>query len=142
MSLMERHDNDWPMWFGRRFAEWPAAFTAMLNDSTINVEEYRDGGHLVIRAELPGIDPDEDVEITIEDNVLHLRAERKVHSEVEDQKGYRSEFRYGSLARSIRLPAGADDADVTASYADGILEVRVPVDDSTPTAKKVEISRS
>lgn len=142
MSLTERHDSDWPMWFGRRFAELPTAFTAMLNDTAIHVEEYRDGDRLVIRAELPGIDPDEDVEITIEDDVLHLRAERKVHSETEEQQGYRSEFRYGSLSRSIRLPAGASEADVTATYADGILEVRVPVATAAPTPRKVEISRN
>lgn len=140
MTVMERTDTDWPTWFGRRFGHLPGAFASMFDEAAIKVEEYQEDDRLVVRAELPGIDPDEDVEITIQGDLLHIRAERTTETRTEEQKGFRSEFQYGSFARSIRLPAGAGD-DVTASYTDGILEVRVPIDRSEAVAKKVEISR-
>lgn len=110
----------------------------------MRVEEYLDGDTCVIRAELPGIDPDKDVEISVADGVLHLRAEREEHTEERRPEGYRSEFHYGSLARSIRLPEGATEADVSATYKDGILEIRVPAPKEAATAAptKVQISRS
>jgi HSP20 family protein len=92
----------------------------------MRVEEYVEDDTCVIRAELPGIDPDRDVEVTVAEGVLHLRAEREERKEEARPTGYRSEFHYGRLERSIRLPEGATEADVKASYKDGILEVRVP----------------
>jgi HSP20 family protein len=108
----------------------------------MKVEEFRDGDTLVVRTEMPGIDPDNDVEITAADRMLHRRAERRSETKTEDKRGYRSEFRYGSFSRSVRLPAGAGEDDVKASYNDGILEVRIPVDDSSNGAKKIPITRT
>jgi HSP20 family protein len=144
MALMKRtrDELDWPTWFGRRGFDWPEPFKDLFEDTTMKVEEFEDDGHLVVRAEMPGIDPDEDVEITVSDGMLHLRAERRVESTTEDKKGYRSEFRYGSFSRSLRLPAGATEDDVTASYDDGILEVRVPIDRAEAKSKKIPIAHS
>jgi HSP20 family protein len=77
----------------------------------------------VIRAELPGLDPENDIEVTVDGRILTIRAERR-H---DDTGPDRSEFRYGSLARAVRLPARVDAADVTARYDKGVLEVSVPV---------------
>lgn len=109
----------------------------------MRVEEYLEDDTCVIRAELPGIDPDKDVEITVADGVVHLRAEREERSDEERPDGYRSEFRYGRLTRSIRLPQGADETDVTASYRDGILEIRVPAPEagSAPALTRIPIAR-
>jgi HSP20 family protein len=109
----------------------------------MKLEEFLEGDTCVIRAELPGIDPDKDVEISVSDGVMHLSAQREEHSEEERPDGYRSEFRYGRLARSIRLPQGAKEEDVTASYKDGILEVRVPAprEVAAPTSTKIPIER-
>jgi len=90
---------------------------------TFRVEDYTDDGHHVIRAELPGLDPDSDVEVTVADGVLEIHAER--HTERKDV--HRSEFRYGSLTRSVTLPAGTDPEKITATYDKGILEVSVPI---------------
>lgn len=95
--------------------------------SLIRLEEYVDGETCVIRAELPGIDPDKDVEITVSDGVLHLKAHREEKAEERKPAVFRSEFHYGSFDRAIRLPEGATEADVKASYTNGILEVRVPI---------------
>lgn len=149
MTLMQRRHRTepmrpetlWPTWLSNRgLVEWPS--WAMFTDGPdMKVEEFTDGDRLVIRAELPGIDPDQDVEITVADHMLTIRAERRREEQVEDKDGYRSEFEYGSFVRSMTLPTGAGEADVEATYRDGILEVRVPVAADTE-ARKVPITRS
>ncbi len=145
MTLMKhtRDDLDWPTFFDRPFFDWPESWKAMLSsDAALKVEEFEDDGNLVVRAEMPGIDPDEDVEITVSDHTLHLRAERRSETKTEDKKGFRSEFQYGSFARSVRLPVGATEADVKATYTDGILEVRIPIDVAEAETKKIPVARS
>ena len=127
--------------FGRRLFEWPEAWANWLEETTPRVEEFEEGGALVVRAEMPGIDPDRDVEITVSDNSLRIKAERRQETKTEDKKGYRSEFRYGSFVRSIPLPAGATDEDVKATYHDGILEVRIPVSAEKAEGKKIPVAR-
>jgi HSP20 family protein len=95
----------------------------------------------VVRAELPGIDPDEDVELTVTDGMLHIEAERREEEETEDKGYVRRELRYGSFSRSLPLPEGATEADITATYKDGILEIRVPAP-QPPPAKKIPVSKS
>ena len=108
----------------------------------LRVEEFRDGGNLVVKAEMPGIDPEKDVDVSVSDGVLHIQAERQEKTEHKDKDGYRSEFRYGSFMRDIVLPRGVKEEDVTASYRDGVLEVRVPVPEGSEEPKKVPIARS
>jgi HSP20 family protein len=96
-------------------------------EDVISVDEYRDGQTQVIRAEIPGIDPDKDVELTVSDGMLRISAERRVEKNTED-KGYtRHELRYGRFTRTLPLSEGATESDISASYKDGILEIRVPV---------------
>jgi HSP20 family protein len=107
----------------------------------LKVEEFTDGDEVVVRAEMPGIDPDKDVDITVSDHTLRLRAERREESKTEENGNYRSEFHYGSFMRTVPLPVGASDDDVKATYKDGILEVRIPIDREEAQAKKVPIQR-
>lgn len=89
------------------------------------VDVKRKGDDIVIRAELPGIDPDAvDVEIT--DNVLTIRGERTQEERQEGEDWLVCESCYGSFERSLTIPDGVDPAAITAEYADGILEVHVP----------------
>lgn len=134
--------RQWPGWGSRWLMDWPENLREMFDQSHLKVEEFQENGHLVVRAEIPGIDPDKDVEISMTDHVLHLRAERSTQKSSEDTKGYRSEFSYGSFSRSIPLPAGTTEDKVTASYTDGILEVKIPIDSGEAKAKKITISRS
>jgi HSP20 family protein len=144
MALMRRERFDFPEWF--RF-EVPDVFRRMADldpqSGWLRVEEYDDAGTLVVRAELPDIDPDKDVELSITDGVLHIRAQREEKTEKKDKDVYRSEFRYGSFVRNVPLPDGVKEGDVTASYKDGILEIRVPVarEEEKPPVTKVPISR-
>lgn len=108
----------------------------------LRVEEFVEEGTLVIRAELPGVDPEKDVEITVADGVLRLRAHREERTEQDRPTGYRSEFHYGSLERTMRLPEEAHADDITASYHDGILEVRVPAPTPVkPAPSKIAIEK-
>lgn len=121
---------------------WRRVFEPDFTGGWMRLEEFVDGDAFVVRAELPGLDPDKDVELTVGEGILHIRAERQEQSEHKGKDGYRSEFRYGSLERNIALPSGTKDEDVTASYQQGILEVRVPVGEAKTSTTKVPISRS
>ncbi|MGZ4613041.1 MAG: Hsp20/alpha crystallin family protein [Kineosporiaceae bacterium] len=106
------------------------------HEREMRCEEYVEGDRFVLRVELPGIDPERDVELTVSGGVLTVRAERR---HVTREHAHRSEFFYGLLARTFVLPRGADENAVTATYRDGVLEVRVPLG-STP-ARSVPVSR-
>jgi HSP20 family protein len=104
----------------------------------IRIEERIDDGTYAVSAELPGVDPDKDVEISVDSDVLTIRAERSEKSESKTH----SEFRYGSIARSVRLPAGARAEEATADYKDGILTVKVPVPESKTGAHTIKVNRA
>ncbi|MCH0565730.1 MULTISPECIES: Hsp20/alpha crystallin family protein [unclassified Streptomyces] len=95
----------------------------------IRIEEHIADGAYVVRAELPGIDPEKDVDITVDEGILTLRAER---SEETTEK-HRTEFHYGTFVRSVRLPAGAKGEEASAEYRDGVLTVTVPVPEEQQT---------
>ncbi len=99
------------------------------------VEEAIRDDRYVIRAELPGLDPENDIDVTVDGRVLTIHAERRQ----QDSGPYRSEIRYGSLARTVRLPARVDAADVTARYDKGILEVSVPVPAVKPEGTRIPV---
>ena len=103
----------------------------------MRVEEYAEGDHYVVRAELAGIDPEKDVEVTVESGYLTIHAERTEKTEGK----HRSEFRYGSFSRTLPLPANADEDAVTASYRDGILTVSVGQKaEQKVSAKRIEVT--
>ena len=80
-------------------------------------------GDLVVRLEVPGIDPATDVNVTVEGGELVIRGERKQKEEVEEERYYRMEASYGAFERHIPVPEGIDEGKVKADYADGVLEV-------------------
>lgn len=143
MPLMRRPVFPPPL--PRRLFEWPEGLFEMpdwFGEEAIKVEESVEGGMLVVKAEIPGVDPDKDIELTVSDDALTIRAERRQEEKVEEKDRYRSEFRYGSFTRVVPLPAGATAEDVDAAYADGILTVKVPLDTGKAEATKVAIKRS
>jgi HSP20 family protein len=109
----------------------------------LRVEESRDGDSFVVRAELPGIDPERDVELSVSDGVLRISARREERKEHKGDDGFRTEFRYGTFVRNIVLPSGVEEEDISASYKDGILEVRFPMPREREAApKKIPISKT
>lgn len=106
----------------------------------VRVEQFTENNELVVRAELPGIDPDKNVDITADHGRLTLSFERQDETKTEGRGHVRSEFRYGSFRRSLTLPPGADEKDVKATYVDGILTIRMPF--TEPVAgTKVPVTR-
>ena len=81
--------------------------------------------HLVLRADLPGLDKD-DVEIELKDDVLTISGGRKAEHEERQDGFHRIERSYGSFARSLTLPKGIDADQVQAEFEKGVLEVRIP----------------
>jgi HSP20 family protein len=90
---------------------------------------------LVIRVELPGVDPDS-VDVTVDDSTLRVRAERRVPA-TEQGEYLRREFAYGTFECDVVLPTGIDPDKVSARYEAGILEIQVPR--AADTAVKVPI---
>lgn len=90
---------------------------------SIDVVETKEG--IKFQAELAGMRP-EDIHLEVEDNVLIISGERRFEHEVEEDKYYRIERRYGSFSRSIALPQGVLSENIEANYENGVLEVLVP----------------
>jgi HSP20 family protein len=111
-------------------------------EEIIRVDEYRDDDVQVIRAELPGIDPDKDVQLTVTNGMLRINAERRTEEQTEEKGVIRREMRYGSFTRSLPLAEGATDDDIDASYKNGVLEIRVPVAQpvARPEPKMIPVS--
>jgi HSP20 family protein len=120
-------------WLESGFPGWPLR-RVMTGVQPMRIEEFTEDGHYVVRAELPGVDPEKDVEVTVHNGLLTIKAERRE----EQREGQHTEFRYGTLTRTMTLPAEADENDVSATYADGILEVRVSLS-ATPTERTKRI---
>lgn len=83
------------------------------------------GEHFVLKADLPGM-TENDVNIEVENNVLTLSGERKTEHEDKHEGYYRLERSTGAFSRSLTLPEGIDADGVTATFANGVLEVRIP----------------
>jgi HSP20 family protein len=95
-----------------------------------------ENGSYVVRMELPGIDPDQDVDITVDGDTLQITARR----EPEKKDGRRTEFRYGVFSRNIQLPPGVIAKDINASYDKGILTITMPLPDGkTVAAQKIPV---
>lgn len=105
--------------------------------NAIKVEDEVTDGHYILRAEMPGMDPKKDIDVSISGHLLTIKAERSEHTE---SKG-RSEFTYGSFQRTVSLPEGADENSVKATYEQGILTVDLTLpEQKSAEAKKVEIT--
>jgi len=140
----EQRPARWWDWFdgpdvGRWFEGlWPVP----REEDRLRVEQELTDDSMTIRAEMPGIDPDKDVEMTVDDGVLRIRAERRSEKTEEQAGRTRSEFRYGSFTRTLRVPEGMNPDEVTATYKDGILEVKFPYKVPTEArAHKVTVTR-
>ncbi|MDI1464784.1 Hsp20/alpha crystallin family protein [Catellatospora sp. KI3] len=108
----------------------------MFAGHVIRVEDSLTDEHYQIRAELPGLDPEKDIQVSVDGGVLSIHAERR-----EQEKGKtRTEFRYGMLSRSVRLPGNADLSAIRADYDKGVLEVTVPLKATEPPARQITVN--
>jgi HSP20 family protein len=104
------------------------------------VDIYSNGQHeLVLKAELP--DMKEEIELTVEDNTLTIRGERKLDTEVTQDQFHRIERSYGPFARTFALPPTVDAGRVSAEYKGGVLTVRLPLrEEARPKQIKVQVA--
>jgi HSP20 family protein len=123
--------------FGRDLG-WPTAMQGGTMAPSIDVSES--DREIKIEAELPGVD-EKDVEVTVTDNVLTIRGEKKAEKEEKKKDYHLVERSYGSFARSVTLPFSAEPGQAKASFKNGVLSITLPKPpEITAKAKKIAIS--
>jgi HSP20 family protein len=125
---------------GSDLSDWAGSPLSTLHGPTavtqpIRTEEFPRDGRYMVRFELPGIDPEHGLDVSIEAQVLTVHAERAASA----AGRYHTEFRYGTFCSHMTLPAGIDDSDVRATYENGILEVSVGFAGTHP-ARKINVA--
>lgn len=94
---------------------------------------------ITVTAELPGVE-EKDIDVSLSDDVLTIRAEKSAETERKDERVHMSERSYGSYSRSIRLPFGVDEAKVEAGFKNGVLTVTLPKPPEVQrSARKIEV---
>jgi len=122
---MERIFNDF---FHQRFftPSWmPRLKFPELTDVSTSVDMFEEGDELVIKAEMPGMKK-EDISIDFADDVISISGEKKTEEKVERKDYFREERSYGSFSRKLRLPVEIQIDKTSASFKDGVLEIRMP----------------
>jgi len=123
-EMARRWGQTWP------FGAWPVAHRAAQPTEgtslwTPRVDVFEKDGDLVVKAELPGARK-EDIEVTLDQGDLVIRGQKKAETEVKEEHYYRMEQSYGSFYRRLALPFETTAAQIKATYAEGILEIRIP----------------
>ena len=134
----------WPeeleRYFDRRFGEFPLRFWRRQGTEVAwlpDMDVFEKDGQLVIRTDLPGMTV-ENIDVTVEGDVLTIRGKREAEKEVTEEGYYCSERATGAFFRTIRLPEGVKADALEAHYDKGVLEVAVPKPEKTE-AKSVKV---
>jgi HSP20 family protein len=98
------------------------------------LESYVDSGKLVVRVDLPGIDP-KDVQITATGNQLTIRGTREQQREEKGRDFIHREVAYGSFERTVKLPGEVNPDEIKAVYNNGVLELTAPLPEQSRTRK-------
>jgi HSP20 family protein len=122
---LERFRRDFDDVFNRFFGG-SAPSGEVFSVSGPPMESYIEGDKMIIRADLPGVDP-KDVDVTVTGDTLTLRAKRESHKEEKERDFLHREVRYGSFERTVTLPGGIKAEDIQASYQHGVLQLTIPI---------------
>jgi HSP20 family protein len=135
-------DLDWPPPFGpgwvRRMAGWPVAWPEAQAWS-LPCDVITRGEDLVVRVDLPGIDPERDIEVTVTEGLLRISGQRRREQRNGGEQAHRVESWVGSFERAIRVPDSVDPAKITATYQAGVLEVLVPMA-AAPGGRRIPVA--
>ncbi len=135
METMQRRMEDM---FERVFGPWDRERPVWDTETLLPAIESRvSNGNIVVKADLPGIDPRE-VSISVTGNQLKIEGERKQEEKKEEDDYTYQEVGYGKFSRTMTLPDGVDAEQIKASYKDGVLHITIPTPKEM-TSKKVEI---
>lgn len=136
-GAFDRVVGDWPDVLGRSILLWPQG-----EFGTMRVEECVENDSYVIRIELPGIDTTSELDVRVVDDTLCVQAERRDDEESKGRDYVYREQRYGWYYREIPLPRGVSEADITAGYTGGVLEICIPVgDDAAVVDKRIVVTK-
>jgi HSP20 family protein len=135
-SELDRMFEDWPSFRWPSFRQFATAEPPAWSPK---IDVFERDSRLVTRVDLPGMKK-EDVSVEVTDGYLALSGERRRETEEKEDNFYRTEREYGTFYRAVPLPEGVKLEDVKATFADGVLEVSVPLPTRTePSARKVTI---
>jgi HSP20 family protein len=95
---------------------------------------------VVYSFDMPGI-PEGTISIEVSDGTLTVSAERQKVEEISEERYYRFERRFGTFSRAVGLPQGVDESKISASYRDGVLEIRVPKPEEQKP-RKIQLSKT
>ena len=123
----------------RPFFPWSSMWDGA-GEFDVRIEEFERDGNYVIRAEVPGIDVQKNVELTVANSQLQLIIHRERREKTGDVRHYRTEFQYGSFTRIVPLPRTASEKDVKANYRDGILEIVIKMNGTPAHGHRVPIT--
>lgn len=105
---------------------------------SVDINETKDS--YIVKSELPGVEKD-DVDISIDDNLLVIRGEKRVEAESDEDKKHRKECLYGSFERSFSLPKQVDVNRVEATFNNGVLKLDIPkAEEAKPKQIQVQIN--
>lgn len=144
-AMFAEIESEMDRMFGRRFPFMQPLRrmgAAMGQGWSPSTDVFEKDGALVVKAELPGVDKG-DISVTVEGGSLVIKGERKSEEEVEEDNYYRMERFSGSFYRSVPLPEGVDEDQISADYKDGVLEVKIPKptgEETEPESKKIAIT--
>lgn len=129
-TLREEMDKLWNRFFG----EWPSMEPSRGEWApSLDVSETKD--NIAVKAEVPGMDA-KDIDISLANDVLTVKGEKKQQKEEKDENYHRVERSYGAFSRSIRLPREVQSDKIKANYKNGVLKITLP---KSEEAKKKEI---
>ncbi len=123
--------------FDRFFEGWPFRLGSEDGYWLPSVDVSETGKEVIVKAEVPGMDP-KNIDVSLHDNVLTIRGERKQEKEEKEEDFHRIERSYGAFCRSIALPAQVDPDKVKAEYKHGVLSIRLPKT-KEEAVKKIEV---
>jgi HSP20 family protein len=129
---MRRMMEDFWMTPFEEMGRWSQTFTP-------RVDVKEEDNHVVVSAELPGIDQ-KDIDVTVTRDSVRIAGEKKHEEEKEERGYYRHETSYGSFERVIDLPSEVDENKADAEFSKGVLTIRLPKSEQARSKqKKVEI---
>jgi HSP20 family protein len=132
-ALMRRFTEDMERTFGPYSAEMKE-----ISDWRPAIEVKEEKGKMILKADLPGV-KQEDVKVSVVDGMLTVEGERKHEKESKTEGYFHSERAFGRFCRTIALPKGAKTEEAAAKFADGVLEVTVPVPEIATRRKEIPI---
>ncbi|HSG05414.1 MAG TPA: Hsp20/alpha crystallin family protein [Nitrospiria bacterium] len=124
-------------WFGLRWPDF-LRLRKEIEPQVPAIEIYEEKDEVVVKAELPGM-AREDLDVKVSEGTLTIRGERKEEEETREKGGYYSERYYGAISRSIDIPRDLETDKTTATFKNGVLELRIPKTEESKKVQKIKI---